>query len=121
MIGQFGIPAFMAVEGEVVLESRLDPKAGLYTLRVWRHFEQSEWEEKRRVLKRRVQAPKGSPQFCGTFGVLKEGLRNVSQCNKLVGERFCRIPKGSAELWAPSPTFAGPAISSPKRKSAGTF
>ena len=37
-------------------------------------------EEKKPVLERRVRAPKGSPEFCRTVGVLRKVLQNVSHC-----------------------------------------
>ena len=49
------------------------------------------------VLKRRVQALKGSPELCKTCGVLQEGSAERFTEQKPVEEKFSGTPKGSAE------------------------
>ena len=66
-------------------------------------------EEKKPILKRRVQAPKGSPEFCITFGVLQEGSAELSHSK-------CLLRKGSAEpqrfcrTLGAKPSFSGPPL-----------
>ena len=68
---------------------------------------------KKPVLKRLVRHPKGSPEFCGTFGVLQEGsAERFTYGKKLVEERFCRTPKvlqnfgSQAQLFRPCKFFS---------------
>ena len=44
-----------------------------------------------------------SPEFCGTFGRMV--LQKVFRSTKPVEPNCLQKPKGSAELWEPSPTF----------------